>query len=258
VDVTSHPARWRIFADSVAAALGLNVWVSVVLLPGLFVDAWVGGPGWIAAVLPLGVLLVGLWRRSDTLLLFGFPSALLIPAAFFPEIVNRHVYGSVRFTIVATSVIAYLFSASFLSSFRAPAAPASIRTLSSATRPVPERWRRRYRVYRGLVALSVSCPLVLVYAVNFDPASRGFMRELFPGRIAALSTLLNLAVLGFWLALYYWVFLGVLRPHRTGDRDLVVELSLLRSQARRGRPRPVFYVGVGSALGFMLLLLLLR
>jgi hypothetical protein len=99
--LASNPTRWRTFADAVAMALGLNVWISVVLLPGVFVGAWASGASLAAAVLPVIVLGLGLWRRSDTILLLGYPSALLVPAAFYPDIVATHVYGPVRFLIVA-------------------------------------------------------------------------------------------------------------------------------------------------------------
>jgi hypothetical protein len=133
-----------------------------------------------------------------------------------------------------------------------------VRTLSSAQQPTPERWRRRARVYTGLTVMSAVIPAVLLYSVNFEASNRAFLRELYPGRMDAMMTLLNLGVIGLWLGLYAWVFLGIVRPHRTGDRDLIVELAMLRSQTRRGRPRGVFYVGVVTALVFMLLLLALR
>ncbi len=256
--LASNPTRWRTFADAVATALGLNVWVSVILLPGIFVGVWTTPSSLAAACLPVAVLSVGLFRRSDAILLLGFPSALLVPAAFYSEIIAHHVYGPIRFVIVAISVIAYLFGASFLSSFYEPDAPERIRPLSSSQQPTPARWRRRFRVYTGLTALSVVFPIVLIYAVNFDSTNKAFMRELFPGRVVPYMTLLNLAVLALWLGIYVWVFLGILRPHRVGDRDLAVELALLKSEARRGKPRLAFYAGVVMALVFMLVLLAMK
>ena len=32
-------ARWKTFADVVAFALGVNVWISIVILPAVFVNA---------------------------------------------------------------------------------------------------------------------------------------------------------------------------------------------------------------------------
>jgi hypothetical protein len=256
--LTSNPTRWRTFADAVALALGLNVWVSIVLLPGIFVGAWTTTPALLAATFPIVALGLGLWLRSDAVLLLGFPSALLVPAAFYPRIVEMHVYGPVRLAIVAAGLIAYMLGVSFLSSFYEPPKPERIRMLSSAQQPVPVRWRRRFRVYAGLTVLSVVFPLSLVYTVNFSSANKAFLRQLYPGRVEPFIALLNLGVLALWLGLFIWVFLGILRPHRVGDRDLAVELAMLRSEAKRGRPRPVFYVGVVTALAFMMLLLALR
>ena len=73
-----------------------------------------------------------------------------------------------------------------------------------------------------------------------------------------MLTLLNVGAIGAWLLIYTYVFLGILRPHRTGDRDLVVELAQIRASSKRGKPRPLFYAGVAAAMGFMLLLLLSR
>ncbi len=250
--------RWRAFADTVAALLGVNVWVSVVLLPGLFVSAWGTLPMALAAGLPLPVLFVGMWRRSEIVLLLAYPSALLIPVAVDPEIVSSHVYGPVRFSIVAVGLVIYLFGASFLTSFYEPPPPAGTRALSSSRYPTPPRWLRRFRVYRTLAVLSAVFPLVLIFAVNFNDTNRAFLRQMFPGRVAAMTTFLNLAIVGAWVLIYSNMFLGVLKPHRTGDRDLVVDLARTRSEIKRGRPRPVFYLGVAGALGFMLLLMLSR
>jgi hypothetical protein len=242
----------------VALALGLNLWVQFVLLPGLVSGAAASGPVQLAAALALVVLGAGVWRRSELILLLGFPSALLVPAALAPAMANVHVYGPIRFAIVALGLIGYLFGASLFTSFREPPPPRSQRPLASASRPVPERWRRRLRIYGYLAALSAIFPVVLLYAINFDRETREFIAIKYAGRVAGFTTVMNLGALAFWVLLYMWFFLGVLRPHRTGDRDLVVGLERLRAEARRGRPRPSFYLGVGLALGLMFLLLLMR
>jgi hypothetical protein len=250
--------RWRAFADLVAAALGLNLWVTVVLLPGFCVGAWGNPLAIAAAIAPLGILLIGLQRRSDRLLLLGFPLALLFPGSIYPELIAPHVYGAFRFLLVAASFVGYLLGAAFLGSFHEPPEPARNRALASSGQPVAPRWRRRFRVYSGATILSTVFPAALFYAVNYDTGNTAFLRELYPGKLQAFQTLLSLAALALWLVLYLWVFLGMLRPHRTGDRDLVVKLAMLRSETRRGRPRPAFYAGVALSLGFMLLLLALR
>lgn len=250
--------RWRTFADSVAVALGVNLWVSLVLLPGFVAGTLHTGAARLAAVLPLAVLGLGVWRRSEVVLLLGYPSVLLVPVAFAPEMANVHVYGPIRFAIVAIGLVGYLFGASIFTSFREPPPPVGRRALASASRPVPRRWQRRFRVYAALTVLSLVFPLVLLYTINFDDTSREFLLRRYPGRVAALTTVMNLGAVGFWILSYFWFFLGVLRPHRTGDRDLLADLEQIRRQSRRARPRPQFYVGVGFALILMVALLILR
>lgn len=253
--VLHHPARWRAFADAVALALGINVWVSIVVLPGFFVGSWRTLADIIVASAPLAVLALGLWRRAETILLLVFPSALMVPVALSPQIMGSHVYGPARFVIVGIGLVAYLFGVSFFTSFHEPPPPESDRPLASSRRPVADRWRRRFRVYRALTALSVVFPATLLYTVNFDSTSEGFVRQMFPGRVAQMTTVLNLTIVAAWVLIYTYAFLGVLRNHRTGDRVLVVDLARIRTDAKRGRPRPAFYVSVVCALGFMLLLL---
>src|SRR5262245_12141137 len=80
--------RWKTFADVVAFTLGINVWISIVILPAVFVDAMHGTSRWFAALLPLATLLLGLARRSEGILLGLFPAALLVPVALSPQIAS--------------------------------------------------------------------------------------------------------------------------------------------------------------------------
>ncbi len=256
--VLNSPARWRAFADAVALALGINVWISLVVLPGFFVGAWHGSSDLLIGSMPLLLLGIGLWRRSEAILLLAYPSALMVPVALSPQIVGAGVYGPIRFTIVAVGLVAYLFGVSFFTSFYEPPPPRHVRPLASSRRPVPPRWRRRFRIYRTLTVLSVVFPATMIYTVNFDSTTREFLRQMFPGRLAQMSTILNLAIIAVWVLLYSHAFMGVLRHHRTGDRPLVTELARIRADAKRGKPRASFYLGVACAVGFMLLLLLGR
>jgi len=252
------PRRWRTFADAVALALGLNVWLSLVLVPAIHVGA-LGSAARVALVaLPLAALGAGIWRRSELLLLGAFPSALLVPISIEPAIASPHLYGPVRFLVVAAGIVAYLLSGSFFAAFHEPAVPVSMRPLASAAAARPARWRRRERVYWELTVLAVLCPALGLYWVNFDPGIAGFLARMYAGRVAGMLTLLNVAVLALWLILYLHVFLGALRPHRTGDRDVVTDLAIARTEAQKGRPRLRFHVAVAGALVFMGLLVYLR
>ena len=48
-----------------AFTLGTNVWISIVILPAAFVGALHGTGHIAAAIVPFGVLLLGLQRRSE-------------------------------------------------------------------------------------------------------------------------------------------------------------------------------------------------
>jgi len=226
--------KWRTFADVVAFALGTNVWVSIVILPAIFVGALHGAGHVLAALLPFAVLLLGLWRRSEGILLGLFPAAVLVPVSIQPQLASSYVYGPVRFGLVAIGVIAYLFGVSFFTTFHEPPAPRSIRMLSSAHAGPATRWRRRERVYWGLTVMSIIIPTVLIVWVNYDDAIADYLGEMYPGRVA------------------------LMRPHRTGDRDLVSSLTRTRVESKAGKPRTRFYLSVAIALVAMLSLILFR
>ncbi len=249
--------RWKTFADVVAFALGTNVWVSIVILPAVFVNA-LHGPAIPAAILPFAVLMLGLARRSETILLGLFPAALLVPIALKPDLASMNVYGPIRFALVAIGVIAYLFGVSFFTTFHEPPTPRSVRGLSSAQAGPAERWKRRERVYWMLAILSLVIPTVLIGWVNFDSAIADFLGEMYPGRVALMTTALTAGAIVLWLAIYHYAFLGVLRPHRTGDRDLVTALSKARADAKTGKPRIRFYLSVAIALIAMVTLIYSR
>lgn len=260
-DVTTQPrgdVRWRTFADVVAFTLGTNVWISIVILPAIFVGVLRTTGQIAAAALPFSVLLLGLARRSEAILLGLFPAALLVPVAIQPEMASSHVYGPIRFALVSIGVVAYLFGVSFFTTFHEPPAPRSVRGLSSAQAGPAERWQRRERVYWMLTAMSVVIPMVLIAWVNFDDAIADFLGEMYPGRVALMTTALTAGAIVLWLVIYHYAFLGVLRPHRTGDRDLVAALGQARADARSGKPRPRFYLAVGLALAAMCTLIVLR
>jgi hypothetical protein len=159
---------------------------------------------------------------------------------------------------VSIGVVAYLFGVSFFTTFHEPPAPRSVRGLTSAQAGPSERWQRRERVYWMLLGLSVVIPSVLIAWVNFDTAIEEYLGEMYPGRVALMTTALTCGAIVLWLGIYHYAFLGVLRPHRTGDRDLVEALTRARSDAKTGKPRPRFYVAVAIALAAMLTLILLR
>lgn len=250
--------RWRTFADVVAFALGTNVWISIVILPAIFVGVLRTTGQISAAALPFIVLLLGLARRSEAILLGLFPAAILVPVALNSQMASSHVYGPIRFTLVSLGVVAYLFGVSFFTTFHEPPEPRSIRGLSSAQAGPPERWQRRERVYWMLVGMAIVIPTVLIAWVNFDGSIESFLGEMYPGRVALMTTALTVGAIVLWLGIFHYAFLGVLRPHRTGDRDLVAKLTQAHTDAKSGRPRARFYLAVALALVAMGTLIVLR
>jgi hypothetical protein len=211
-----------------------------------------------AAALPFTVLVLGLARRSEAILLGLFPAAILVPVALQPDMASSHVYGPIRFALVSIGVVAYLFGVSFFTTFHEPPAPRSVRGLSSAQAGPPARWQRRERVYWMLTAMSVVIPTVLIAWVNFDDAIADFLGEMYPSRVALMTTALTSGAIVLWLIIYHYAFLGALRPHRTGDRDLVAALGQARTDGKAGKPRPRFYLAVALALAAMGALIMLR
>ena len=53
-------------------------------------------------------------------------------------------------------------------------------------------------------------------------------------------------------------FLGILHPHRTGDKDLTRELAALRREGQSGKPRMGFFIGVIAAVVLMIILFVLK
>ena len=132
--------RWKTFADVVAFALGTNVWISIVILPAIFVGTLHGGSHIAAAALPFVVLMLGLARRSEGILLGLFPAAILVPVALAPQMASSYVYGPIRFTLCALGVLAYLFGVSFFTTWHEPLASRSICGLILAQVGPVERW----------------------------------------------------------------------------------------------------------------------
>ena len=230
--------RWRTFADVVAFTLGVNVWISIVILPAIFVGALHGAVadrrGGAAVRVPAARARAALRGRSC--------SGCSRPrcscrSRSTPQIASSHVYGPIRFALVALGVVAYLFGVSFFTTFHEPPQPRSVRGLSSAQAGPAERWQRRERVYWMLTAMSLVIPTVLIAWVNFDDSIADFLGEMYPGRVALMTTALTVGAIVLWLGIYHYAFLGVLRPHRTGDRDLVIALAQARADAKTGKPR---------------------
>ena len=245
--------RWRTFADATALALGLNLWSTLDLLPMIVV-----GPDFnfgivVLLMLPLALLGYGVRQRNDTVLLFAFPTSLLLPIATTPAMATLQFYSPARFTLVGIGLIAFLFGASTLTSFYEPPEPRHTRPLHSSTQPLPPRWRRRFRMYAFLALISVVYPLALLYHINFDELGTQALNENYPGRAATFTTLLNVIAIGIWLLVFANYVLAPIKQHRTGDKALRQELAGMRRRAAQGSPHFFSYLGGVMALVLMAL-----
>lgn len=257
-DRSTAAKRWRAFADVVAGALGVNAWISMVLFPALFIGALRRPSHISAAVLPVLVLALGLRRRSEAILLGAFPAALLVPFVVEPQLAAPALNGPVRFGFVAIGVVAYLFGVAFFTTFHEPPEPISVRQLSSAQAAPAPRWRRRERVYWELTIMSLAIPVALIGFVNHDEALAAYLTAMYPGQHAAMTTALTVGALALWLGIYHYAILGSLRPHRTGDRDLVEALNQTRTEVESRALRPRFYAAVALAFVAMVFLVAVR
>ena len=233
--------------------LGLNLWATLDLLPMVVV-----GPGLTVAMaasltLPLALLGIGVLRRNETILLFAFPSALLLPIATTPAMATLQFYSPGRFILVGIGLVAFLFGASTLTSFYEPPKPRHVRPLHSSTEALPPRWKRRFRMYAFLAIISVVYPLALLYHINFDEIGTQALNENYPGRAATFTTLLNVIAIGIWLLVFANFVLAPIKRHRTGDKPLRRELAGLRRRASMGAPHIHSYLGGVIALVLMAL-----
>ncbi|HEX9103036.1 MAG TPA: hypothetical protein VF997_12575, partial [Polyangia bacterium] len=114
--------------------------------------------------------------------------------------------------------------------------------------PVPSRWRRRLRVYRGLTAVALVFPLVLVGAVGLSPSFAASLDAAFGANAARAQALATVGVGLLWIVLLRVHVLLPLHGHLQHDRDLLRTMERDRRHARRGRPRAGFYVAVTVAL----------
>jgi hypothetical protein len=241
-------------------ALGVNLWVVAVAMPlllGVHADA-LGGLRGLAiaagALVPLAALGMGVWRGLMPLVLVAFPVLALGPAALVPAEIAARLSPPLASLLVAVSLIGYLVAAAAALTRReraaAPAPPVTTRRLVQD--PTPSRWRRRLRVYRGLTAVAIVFPAVLLAGVDLWPSFTRALEASFGAQLARAQALVTVGVGLLWVVLARSYVLGPLHAHLQHDRDLLAAMESDRRHARRGRPRPAFYLAVAVALGAMI------
>ena len=233
-------------------ALGVNLWIVAVALPlglGAHARALEGASAFAVAVVslaPLVALVVGVAQKrapgQALALLVAFPVLIVAPQV-----------------LAAASLLAFLVAvaqAQTRAERQAEGPPAALRRLTQDV--VPSRWRRRLRVYRGLTATAVLFPAALLTAVDLTPSFSASLEASFGAQAARAQALATVAVGLLWIVLLRAYVLQPLHGHLQHDRDLLAALEADRRHARRGRPRPAFYLAVFVALAAMAAVVLQR
>ena len=241
-------------------ALGVNLWVVAVALPMLLAAhahalGGVSSAGLVlVSLLPLGALAAGRWLARGSAqawaLLVAFPVLVAAPQALAAAEVTARVVPGVAWLLAAVSLLAYLggvVRAHAQAERAEDGAPAPIaRKLHQD--PVPPRWKRRIRVYRGLAVVALGFPLVLVGAVGLWPSFAASLEASFGANAARAQAFAAVGVGLLWVVILRAYVLAPLHGHLQHDRDLLRTMERDRRHARRGRPRPAFYVAVAVAL----------
>lgn len=173
--------KWSI-GDVTIGVLGLNLWITFLVLPTLHFLQHSPGVATVAGIIAGPLLLAaGLHLHHRHLLLFGLPLSLFVPALFNPKLVGVNVYSAWSFALVATSFLAYMLATlAILRGHELPPVPEERRSIGEYV--LSPRWRRRFRIYRWMAALSVLFPAVLIFGIFLDPEIQTLVRQSFPGR----------------------------------------------------------------------------
>jgi hypothetical protein len=250
-------------------ALGINLWIVAVALPlGLAAQARaLAGANVAAAVIvslaPLGALAIGVLAKrasgQTAALLVAFPLLVVVPQSLAAADVTARVLPSVATLLAAVSLVAFLVAvvqAQARAERRGEGPVAAVRRLSQD--PIPSRWRRRLRVYRGLAAVAVLFPAALLGAVDLSPSFAASLEASFGAQAARAQALATVGVGLLWIVLLRAYVLQPLHGHLQHDRDLLSAMEADRRHARRGRPRPAFYFAVFVALAAMVAVVMQR
>jgi hypothetical protein len=245
-------------------ALGVNLWVVAVALPMLLaaharaLGGVSAGGVVIASLLPLGALAAGAWLARGAAqawaLLVAFPVLVAAPQALAAAEVTARVVPGAAWLLAAASLLAYLGSVARAQARQERASDGAPTTMTRRLHqdPMPSRWQRRLRVYRGLTVLALVFPLVLVAAIGLSPSFAASLEASFGANAARAQSLAAVAVGLLWIVLLRAYFLAPLHGHLQHDRDLLRAMERDRRHARRGRPRPAFYFAVAVALVTMI------
>jgi len=244
----------------VAGALGLNVWTTLLLVPVLH-SASTGAlhsrtPLWLV-VLPVPLVVAGLYRLSRVLLLALFPISLGVLIAVFRGPTGQGMFTVWTFGLAALSLLGYLVGSTIFLEVQARSDDA-VRSRSLPLPPLSAKWSRRRRVYLTQAIFAAVIPLALIYTIDFHPGTARKLHSEYAGGAGEMQALFVVCALGLWLWLFATFFMTPLEQHRRGDSDVRRDLIRLDKRARQSRPRLSFYLVVAVALALMGLLLWMR
>jgi hypothetical protein len=238
--------------------LGLNLWVSFLLMPVLHLAApTIARSIWLLLPLSLGLLALGLARLSRTILLGAYPSCLIISTLFEPHLVGVNVYSPWGFLLVDLSFLAYLLAALLVLRLAQPWTP-SQEAHPLPLKPTSEHWRRRFRMYVWFAGQAVLFPGVLVFVLFLHPGVQADLRRSYPGRSEEALVLFGVLAVALWLGIFRANFWIPLRAHLRGDSRFLYDLQQQRRKALNPRPRLTLYLYAGSLVVLVFFLFWLR
>lgn len=219
------------FSAVILAALGLNAWALLLLVPvlhGLAAPTRAALlPTW-AVFAPLPFLAWGIGRLGRVLLLGIYPISLAVLHAAFQGPSEESLLTPLTFGLAALSLSAYLVGATIILEI-ASRRDDTLRRRRIARAPLTPKWRRRRRVYWLLAVFAAAIPVTLLYTVDFHPGVAKRLRADYGDGAPEMRTLLVLGVLALWVWLFSTFFLHPLEAHRRGDMDLRGQLLALRA-----------------------------
>ena len=241
-----------------AAALGLNLWVTMVVVPAVYMRRSVASAGllWVLGAVGVGLLALGVLRRSRVVLLLVFPAALAAAPALEPAVAGPSVYSPLMLLPCAAALLLHYAGAlALLATANAPPTPTRLRPLTPA--PRSPRQARQRRIYAGLAGLAGLTLVAMLAALHYRPGAAADLGAGAPESRAAAATVLTLFALGLWVGVFLVYYVGPLTLHLDDDRLTQAENIVARRRLRR-RPGLDFYFALALAVGLLLTLFVLR
>jgi hypothetical protein len=242
-----------------ATALGVNLWLTMLVVPVLYLRAAAASAGVLVAVcgLALALLVAGIMRRSLLLLLLLFPASLALGPLLEPALAGPSVYTPATLLPCAAALLLHLGGALWLgSTVGSPATPARVKPVAGPLQ-APESVRR-FRLYRVLAVLAALFPAALLVAVHYRPGAAADLGRAFGPSAPVAAALITLLALALWLGLFFVYFVRTLAIHLDGDRVTMAEHIEVRRRLVTRRPRLTLYLSMLVALALMAALFALR